>query len=815
MAAIKLVIKLQGPLIVNDLGLTISGDVGDIYDLVDERAEDVSNSADLQAAVTAGAITVLDPRDPNELIELSETESAQVLRNHNQIHWGVLGGRFAALDDPNIALTEDHVVTIGPNGTTATAKPLTDVLASTDNSSAIQDIVGDMFSAEDAVSYDSDTGKLDLEDNFLRNTGDTLSSGTLEVAPSATINVASGGELTVQDAPVNPKDVTNKEYVDALANGMDHKESVQAASVVDTGFTYVDAGANGVGDTLTAPAVGATVVDGVTLEDGDRILIKDQIDPTQNGIYVVSGADAASETVFTRAEDQDGSSSNEVSAGNTTFVEGGTVNGSTGWVVTGDGELSLNTDDVNWTQNSGQGTYGAGEGLALNGTEFSVITTNVSVAPDSVELTDEIIIGDVSDSTNTAKTTFGDVLTDLGVVNGITGEGFPVRLADGSYTSREIEVAPAGDLGGLVISDGDGVANNPVIGLDIQNTPSRDAIASDDLVIVYDVSADENRTYTINEIAESATANAFVTIVADGNTTGDVNIVADQANDTFTIGADGGLSLDVNNADSELRFSLNGNSVDPIASDVSGTDELLVVNPTTGEVTKVTFDDLVNDLDLVGSVSISTAAGEQGIVIDNTDPSNPTIGLDIDNLTDSTDELSATDELAAFNGIDNVSMSGQQLADGVAAILGIPDISMSDINGQQIATIPDSTRADKELSVDSNTFMWSENALSNNDWIEIAGARDADSGYIMPLDGTIVMATAHCENAQEASTINIYNGASTTPVAAAGSFVVSPNAQFVNTTLNVDFNQGDRIRLRNVGGNLRDTAVSIFVKWRA
>ena len=254
----------------------------------------------------------------------------------------------------------------------------------------------------------------------------------------------------------------------------------------------------------------------------------------------------------------------------------------------------------------------------------------------------------------------------------------------------------------------------------------------------------------------------------------------------------------------------------PLSTDAEDADEIVLYNPTTGVPKKLSIADFVDDLDLTTTLEASTEAGLQGINITvQAEPQLPVIGLDIDNLVDSDDDLVATDEFVMFDGTNNVSVTGQQIADGVATVLELPDLQNSVINGQPVITVADATRNDKQLSLDSNSFMYSENSLQNNDWIEIAGAGDADSGYIMPMDGTITMATAHCENANEDTTIKIYQNASTTSVADAGSFVANPNAQFVNTTLNVDFVQGDRIRLRNVGGSIQDTVVSVFVKWRA
>ena len=812
MAAITLILLTDGPHIINDMGLTIEGLAGSTYNLVDQRAEDVSISEDLQTAVDNGAFLAIDPRDPAELITLTAAQTKLALANHNQIHWGIVGGRFADLDDPNNTLTQDDIITVGPGGNVAVAQPLSTLLAGTDNVEVIQDIVGDMVASESDITYDDVAGTLDLEDNFLRNTGDTLDSGTLSVASGASIAVGTGADLTIADAPVNPTDAANKAYVDSVASGLDAKESVQAATTSETGFTYADNG--GFGDSLTATIAGVTVVDGVTLEDGDRVLVKDQTDATQNGIYTVSGADAGTATVFTRATDQDGTPASEVSAGNFTYVENGSANGSTGWVTQGDGQLALNTDNVDWVQFSGAGSYTGGVGINQVGTEFSLITTNVPAAGGSVETTDVLVIGDSSNGEATATTTFADVFSDLDVVSGITANGIVVRTAADTYESRSIAVNPAGALGGLVVSNPLGIAGNPTLGLDIQNTASNDGVDNTDLVLAYDITTGENRTYTISEIANAATSDTFKVWTGAGNTTGDANVTAVGGSDEVTIVGGAGVNVNFNAATQAVEYSITGNGISTSAG-VAGTDELVIFDPTTGAPTVTSVADFVDALDLAATLSASTVAGQEGIVIDNTDPSLPEVGLDINNLTSSAVELDATDELAVFDGTNNVSVTGQQVADGVATILGLPTFTTSTINGQEIVTVPDATRAGKQLSVDSNTFMWSENALNNNDWVQIAGASDADSGYIMPLDGTIVMATAHCENAQNATTINIYNGASTTTVGAAGSFTASANAQFVNTTLNIDFAQGDRIRLRNVGGKINDTVISVYVKWRA
>jgi len=183
----------------------------------------------------------------------------------------------------------------------------------------------------------------------------TTSGGLTNVVDDTTPQL--GGELDAQNnkiinlaTPTVDADATTKLYVDSLAAGLDPKESVRLATVPGdlSTFTFVNNG--GVGDTLTAPGAGFTSVDGTNLADGDRALVKNQADAKENGIYVASDTGSGGTTVLTRATDQDGTPSNEVSAGNFTFVETGSVNGSTGWVVIGDGVITINVGDIDWAQ---------------------------------------------------------------------------------------------------------------------------------------------------------------------------------------------------------------------------------------------------------------------------------------------------------------------------------------------------------------------------------------------------------------------------------------------------------------------------------
>jgi hypothetical protein len=166
--------------------------------------------------------------------------------------------------------------------------------------------------------------------------------------PAADLSMA-GYKLTSVGTPSADGDAANKGYVDSVAQGLDTKASVVAATT--TNGTLATAFANG------------SVVDGVTLATGNRILIKNQTDATANGIYVVAASGAPS-----RSTDMDNGTE---FPGAYAFVEQGTVNGDTGWVCTNNAPVTLGSTNITFTQFSGAGTYTASNGVLLTGSNFT------------------------------------------------------------------------------------------------------------------------------------------------------------------------------------------------------------------------------------------------------------------------------------------------------------------------------------------------------------------------------------------------------------------------------------------------------------
>ena len=175
-------------------------------------------------------------------------------------------------------------------------------------------------------------------------------------------------------APVASTDAATKQYVDDIAQGLHTHDSCNAATsttlaTISGGTVTYNNGTSGVGATLTTTGT-FTTIDGVTLSNGMRILVKNESNAAHNGIY-----DRTSSTVLTRSSDFDTSS--EMAGGDFTFVTAGTLYDNTGWVMT-DPVITVGVSNVTWVQFSGAGTYTAGTGLVLNGSVFSIANTTVT-----------------------------------------------------------------------------------------------------------------------------------------------------------------------------------------------------------------------------------------------------------------------------------------------------------------------------------------------------------------------------------------------------------------------------------------------------
>ena len=183
------------------------------------------------------------------------------------------------------------------------------------------------------------------------------------------------GELVVP-APVNTGDAATKAYVDGVAQGLNVKNSVVAATTTGLpAYTYNN-GTAGFGATLTGNSTGTLTVDTHTVALNDRILVKNETGSpgaAYNGIYLCTTAGAGGGSpaayVLTRATDMDAGT--EV-PGAFTFVQSGSVNALSGFVVVSTGTYTIGTTAITFTQFSASGAVTAGTGLTLIGSTLSL-----------------------------------------------------------------------------------------------------------------------------------------------------------------------------------------------------------------------------------------------------------------------------------------------------------------------------------------------------------------------------------------------------------------------------------------------------------
>ena len=297
-------------------------------------------------------------------------------------------------------------------------------------------------------------------------------------APSASVSFNSQKITNLLD-PTSAQDAATKAYVDATSQGLDVKASVKVATTANI--------------TLS----GEQTIDGVALSAGARVLVKNQSDGEDNGIYVVASG------VWGRSPDAD--SSAKVTSGMFTFVEEGTANDNSGWVLTTNGVIVLGTTPLAFAQFSGAGQITAGDGLTKTGNTLDVGGT-----------TDRITVG--TDSVDIASTYVGQSsITTLGTIGTGTWEATDVAVAHGGTGASDAAGAKTnlGFITRYAASVGDGTTTSVTV---THNLGTRDVVvkirenAGSYEYVNADVAATTDNTLTV-AFAVAPTTNAYRVIV--------------------------------------------------------------------------------------------------------------------------------------------------------------------------------------------------------------------------------------------------------------------------------------------------------------
>lgn len=391
----------------------------------------------------------------------------------------------------------------------------------------------------------------------------------LGYTPVSTAGATMTGTLTLAADPTQSLQAATKSYVDSIATGLSIKTSARAGTTAALTATYNN-GTGGVGATLTG-ATALPVIGGVTLSVGDRVLVKDQVNSTENGVYEVTTA--TDSYVLTRTSDFDNSV--EIKSGSALFVGEGTL-ASTQWVMTTAGTVTVGTTNIVFSQFGGPGNFVAGTGINISAgvvTNIGVTSiaggTNIAVSASTGSTTVSFTgtLGVSQGGTGATSFTAGSYLKGNGAgaisvsstvpVTDITGT-LPVSkggTGQVSYTPNALVYASgATTLTSLAVGS-TGTVLTMVGGVPTWSTPTTGAN--------YDISAET-----------TATSNAVSIALNGSNGTTDIVNLIGGSNVTMT-------RTDANN----ITISAAGGASSAVTSFSGGTTGLTPASATTGSIT--------------------------------------------------------------------------------------------------------------------------------------------------------------------------------------------------------------------------------------
>lgn len=297
----------------------------------------------------------------------------------------------------------------------------------------------------------------------------TSLAGVTSLTMAGAINMSTNqiNNLGMAGAPAGT-DAVNVNYLQSQLSGLSWKQAVKAATAATFTANYAN-GVSGVGATLTATTnVVLPLVDTISLVVSDRVLVKNQGNTFENGIYIVTslGAAGTAPWILTRASDSNTAAEVDGSA---VYVQQGGTLADTGWTETATMTAIGTGNPIIWAQFSGSGNYAAGVGLTLTGNTFSLTSpvtpslggTGTTTAPSAVG---QILIatsGNVyTPATITAGTAIGITnasgsvtINNTGVTSNVAGTGISVSSATGAVTITNTGVTSAiGTAGNITVS---------------------------------------------------------------------------------------------------------------------------------------------------------------------------------------------------------------------------------------------------------------------------------------------------------------------------------------------------------------------------
>ncbi len=236
---------------------------------------------------------------------------------------------------------------------------------------------------------------------------------------------------TASADPTSDNQLVRKVYVDAVAQGLDIKASVKV--LADSNLTLS----------------GTQTVDGISLADGDRVLLINQTTASENGIWIVRAGSWERPVDF---------AAGLAVAGSFCFVEQGTNYADSGWVCTSDSLADVaGTNDLNFTQFSGAGAITAGNGLQKSGNTLSVKSSDL-LSGGAAEIDGDKIDIDYTPTNYTPDTTPAEVDSASELSAHLAGIDNALADLSGEEIVQEMHTITAAE----VTAGYFGLANTPV-----------------------------------------------------------------------------------------------------------------------------------------------------------------------------------------------------------------------------------------------------------------------------------------------------------------------------------------------------------------
>jgi hypothetical protein len=301
---------------------------------------------------------------------------------------------------------------------------------------------GDVLAANQRAMFNGTTGNLLL--NTSTDTGYTLNvNGTTYFGGASTF----GSTVLLNANPTLALQAATKQYVDqAASTGFTVHTAVRLATVAALPTNVYNNGTAGVGATLTGVSIGQLAIDGVNVAVGDRVLIKNESNQAYNGAYTVTVDGSAAVYVLTRATDFDTAGSGEIANNAYFFVNSGSINAGSSFILSQTAAITVGTTALPFTQFSDQLNYVGGTNIDVTGLTISL--TGTVAATNGGTGTSTVAVGDLlyGSATNTwSKLSLGSAYKSL-VVNasGTQLEWNAVALNQASAVSGQLGAGNGG-----------------------------------------------------------------------------------------------------------------------------------------------------------------------------------------------------------------------------------------------------------------------------------------------------------------------------------------------------------------------------------